>query len=94
MVDEKMSLMIGADDGDEIELYGGHVIAESIMPRNQPLIAAAPEMYEALKGALWLTEHPAVHSMFRDDHAQYERLADLAKQLRQLEIKISLPGER
>ncbi len=34
---------------DEIEYYGGHLIAESITPANARLAAAAPDMYEALK---------------------------------------------
>lgn len=34
---------------DAVEAYGGHLIAESIAPRNQPIIAAAPEMLDLLK---------------------------------------------
>lgn len=33
---------------DEVEFYGGHLIAESIAPQNIPLIAAAPRMSDAL----------------------------------------------
>lgn len=32
----------------EVEAYGGYLIAESIAPENRDLIAAAPELYEAL----------------------------------------------
>ncbi|MFN7132244.1 MAG: hypothetical protein ACK4N5_09180, partial [Myxococcales bacterium] len=34
--------------GDDAEFYGGALVAESIRPANINLIAAAPEMYEAL----------------------------------------------
>ena len=37
----------------DVEHYGGHLIAESVAPQNVPLIAAAPEMYQALKAAEW-----------------------------------------
>ena len=33
---------------DAVEYYGGHCVAESITDRNAPIIAAAPEMLEAL----------------------------------------------
>ena len=35
-------------DNDHVEAYGGHLIAESIAVCNRPLIAAAPELLEAL----------------------------------------------
>ena len=34
---------------EHIEYYGGHLVAESIAQRNVPLIAAAPDLLEALK---------------------------------------------
>lgn len=37
------------DDNDHVEAYGGHLIAESIAVCNRPLIAAAPELLEALE---------------------------------------------
>lgn len=36
-------------DNDHAEVYGGHLIAESIAVCNRPLIAAAPEMLAALE---------------------------------------------
>lgn len=35
-------------DNDHTEAYGGHLVAESIAVCNQPLIAAAPELWKAL----------------------------------------------
>lgn len=32
-----------------MDYYGGHLIAESIAPQNVPLIAAAPDLLEALE---------------------------------------------
>jgi hypothetical protein len=37
---------------DEVDFYGGYLIAESISKANAQLIAAAPELYEALKQVL------------------------------------------
>lgn len=34
--------------GDDIEYYGGFLVAESIFPDHAPLIAAAPEMLDVL----------------------------------------------
>lgn len=34
---------------DAFQYYGGNLIAESVAPCNQPLIAAAPEMLAALR---------------------------------------------
>lgn len=39
-------------DNDHAEAYGGHLIAESIAVCNRPLIAAAPELLEALQRLL------------------------------------------
>ncbi|MFY2608958.1 hypothetical protein [Achromobacter ruhlandii] len=36
-------------DNDHVEAYGGHLIAESIAVCNRPLIAAAPELLDALE---------------------------------------------
>jgi len=41
-----------ADDPAGVKYYGGAVIAESIAPRNKPIIKAAPALLEACK--LWL----------------------------------------
>lgn len=46
--DHPVPEMSGAD---AVEYYGGHLIAESIAPRNRPLICAAPEMLDALERA-------------------------------------------
>jgi hypothetical protein len=41
---------------DDVEGYGGHLIAESITKANANLIAAAPDLLEALKDALCALE--------------------------------------
>jgi hypothetical protein len=41
---------------------------------NAQVIAAAPEMAEALRLALERLEHPVVHDAFRADSVQYDRL--------------------
>ena len=41
---------------DEVEAYGGYLIAESVAPSNIPLIAAAPELRDALQDALRVIE--------------------------------------
>ena len=43
--DEPCTDVLGAEN---VEHYGGYLIAESIAPRNLSIIAAAPEMYEAI----------------------------------------------
>lgn len=46
-------------DNDHVEAYGGHLIAESIAVCNRPLIAAAPELLEALEEAVdlaWIVD--------------------------------------
>ena len=43
--DEPCTDILGAEN---VEHYGGYLIAESIAPRNLSIIAAAPEMYEAI----------------------------------------------
>lgn len=35
----------------EVNDYGGYLIAESIVPQNRPLIAAAPALYDACQDA-------------------------------------------
>ena len=39
----------GISGSDDTEYYGGHLIAESVTEANARLIAAAPELLEALK---------------------------------------------
>ena len=43
--DEPCTDILGAEN---VEHYGGYLIAESIAPINLSIIAAAPEMYEAI----------------------------------------------
>ncbi len=43
---------------DSIAYYGGHLIAESIELKNRQLIAAAPELLEALRSAVELYGAP------------------------------------
>ncbi len=40
--------LIGCTDA-EVEVYGGYLVAESIAPCNLNIIAAAPDMLDALK---------------------------------------------
>ncbi len=35
-------------DNDHVEVYGGHLVAESISPKNRSVIAAAPDLFDAL----------------------------------------------
>lgn len=42
---------------EETFYYGGHLIAESIAEKNVSLIAAAPDLLEALEEARWLRDH-------------------------------------
>lgn len=46
----------GYEDEDSIEAYGGHLVCESVKwDANAHLIAAAPDLYEALKrAAMWI----------------------------------------
>jgi hypothetical protein len=39
---------------DHVEAYGGHMVGESIAHRNRPLIAAAPELLNALRSLVAL----------------------------------------
>ena len=40
----------------ECEIYGGYVVCESVLPKDKPLIAAAPEMFDTLRFAeAWIT---------------------------------------
>lgn len=51
-------LAVGALNGsDAVEYYGGNLIAESVAQENIPLIAAAPDMLEALE-ACYAALHP------------------------------------
>jgi hypothetical protein len=38
-------------DPDNVAAYGGNLVAETVAPCNAPLIAAAPELYEAARFA-------------------------------------------
>src|SRR5437870_10608858 len=33
---------------DDLQAYGGYMVCESVLPKDKPLIAAAPEMFETL----------------------------------------------
>lgn len=39
----------GMRGSDDVPGYGGHLVAESVAPQNVPLIAAAPDLAEALE---------------------------------------------
>lgn len=41
---------------DDVEHYGGYLVAESVAPCNKPLIAAATELLKALRLALPILE--------------------------------------
>jgi len=55
---------------DAIDYYGGHLIGESIAPQNIGLIAAAPELLEALKETLAIAK--------RDEFGDYVIRAEAA----------------
>lgn len=38
-----------SEESDHVDYYGGHLVAESICSHNRSLIAAAPELLEALE---------------------------------------------
>ncbi len=44
---------------EEVEWYGGYLVAESIAPQNRPLIIAAPDLLEALEALLAITADSA-----------------------------------
>ena len=48
----------GVPGSDNIEAYGGHMVAESVSASNAPLIAAAPCLLAALKGMLDVFQEP------------------------------------
>lgn len=51
--DDRTTLPPGYKDPDDHLLYyGGYVVAESIAPQDRPLIAAAPDLLDALRGLL------------------------------------------
>ena len=39
----------GLPGADDVAYYGGNLVCESVAQKNIPIIAAAPEMYEALQ---------------------------------------------
>ena len=53
--DEPCTDILGAEN---VEHYGGYLIAESIAPRNLSIIAAAPEIYAALKDLVYQVQGP------------------------------------
>lgn len=55
---------------EAVDFYGGHMVAESVTALNQPIIAAAPEMFEAL------------NALFSNPHVD---LGDLVYQIRERE---------
>ena len=47
--------LFGRDGADCLDYYGGYVVAESVLPHDQSLIAAAPDLLAACKAALrWM----------------------------------------
>src|SRR5438132_4123811 len=59
---------------DDFQAYGGYMVCESALPKDRPLIAAAPEMFEALRFAeAWIggRQIPCLHN----ELSVYEALA-------------------
>jgi len=48
----------GIHGSNMIEHYGGHLICESVSEANAHLIAAAPDLLEALEKCLYIIGHP------------------------------------
>ncbi len=46
----------GINGSDDIQHYGGHLVAESIAACNMPLIIAAPELLESLTNLVGLAK--------------------------------------
>lgn len=71
----------GVPGSDATDYYGGHLIAESVSPSNLDVIAAAPEMYEALYRLVDTAIYATVHKLpLRANHpAVLHALAVLAK---------------
>lgn len=66
-------------DNDHVEAYGGHLIAESIAVCNRPLIAAAPELLEALDTVVfWYGKRGPDDNLLPIDRQE----ADIAKAMR------------
>jgi hypothetical protein len=64
-------------EGQSNEHYGGHLVAESIAPRNLALIAAAPEILEAAVALIACIDLPGNRDEY---HAALARLRSAAAQ--------------
>jgi hypothetical protein len=65
---------------DDVEYYGGHLVAETVAPRNLPVIAAAPDMLTALKDTLAYWETTGFADRAPDCHCIVEQMrAAIAK---------------
>lgn len=39
----------GYDDADNLRGYGGHLVCESVAPRNRPLLRHAPDLWDVVE---------------------------------------------
>ena len=62
---------------EHTEHYGGHLVAESIAPKNRAIIAAAPEIFKSLNSIVEYCNNPQKGSL--NDHVAHSlQLAELA----------------
>lgn len=64
---------------DDVNAYGGHLIAESIALQNRPLIATAPELLEALQLAADYIDGPTAWTQAKEDVLRERLYAAIAK---------------
>lgn len=64
-----------SEESDHVAYYGGHLVAESICSHNRALVAAAPELLEALQGLLVAYNDPGNTGSTHDDKVEAARAA-------------------
>jgi hypothetical protein len=73
---------------DDLEAYGGYVVCESVLPKDKPLIAAAPEMFETLRLAEAWISGPSGLSLTE----VLERVRDLISRIEEAEAEAESEG--
>src|SRR5439155_3556589 len=71
---------------DDLQAYGGYVICESVLPKDKPLIAAAPEMFETLLFAeAWIAGQAPEASL--SVHQALARIRNLLSRIEEAEAE-------